>query len=156
MILTPMPRPRLLSACLLLSLLLAPGLHAGLLDRSNHGEFLPGDEAFVLEAVALEHNLIEARWLIAPGYYLYRHRLAVEPVSPQGASTHWQAPAGEPVVDEHFGEVQIYRQTLSLPVRTEGAGDEIELRFRYQGCAEAGLCYPPMQQTLLVPLPSPK
>ncbi len=142
----------------LLALLFLPlAAEAGLLDgRDRSPGFLPADEAFVLDALAVEAGLIEARWMIAPGYYLYRHRLAIAPVDPDAAQLDWEAPAGEPYEDEHFGQVDIFRQELSLPLRIEANAESVELEFRYQGCADAGLCYPPQTRRLLITLPAAK
>lgn len=142
---------KLLSA-LCLSVISAAA-HAGLLDKTNNrGGFLPVEQAFVLDALALDREHIEARWLIAPGYYLYKHRLAVAADGAQ--SLQWQAPGGQPYHDEHFGDVEIYRETLSLPLEIEaGSGDSVTLRIEYQGCADAGLCYPPVKRELTVDLP---
>lgn len=147
---------RRLSALLLL-LLATQAAQAGLLDGRDSGPgFLPADEAFVLDALALDAGLIEARWLIAPGYYLYRHRLDVTPTDPADTPLRWQAPAGEPYEDEHFGEVDIFREELSLPLHVETGADTVELEFRYQGCADAGLCYPPQTRRLRIALPAAK
>ncbi len=142
---------------LLLLLLAAQTAQGGLLDGRDSGPgFLPADEAFVLDALALEAGQIEARWLIAPGYYLYRHRLDVTPVAPEDITLQWQAPAGEAYEDEHFGQVNIFRDELSLPLRVDSTAESVELEFRYQGCADAGLCYPPQTRRLRIALPAAK
>ena len=143
-----------------LLLIWAPMAAAGLFDeiRGNNAEFLPADEAFVLSAVATASDQVEARWLVAPGYYLYRHRLAFRVIEPgPGAVLDSRLPAGQAMIDEHFGEVEVYRDELTasvlLPVSLRG--EELVLEVVYQGCAEAGLCYPPQTRQLPVKLLDP-
>ncbi len=138
-------------------LLVSAPLQAGLLDQQRGGGgFLPADEAFMLEAMALEHDEIEVRWLIAPGYYLYRHRLNLVVKAPAQTQLSWQAPPGQAYEDEHFGTVEIYHHSLSLPVKLDANTDHLDLEISYQGCAEAGLCYPPMRKQFRLQLPAPK
>ncbi len=136
----------------ILVLLLPQLAVAGFFDRSqDEAAFLSAEEAFVLEAVAIDHQTIQARWTIAPAHYLYRHRLSVSSVPAERIS--WQAPQGLPYEDEHFGAVEIYHDVLDLPIQVDGAAREITLTLGWQGCAEAGLCYPPRKQTLTLTLP---
>ena len=139
--------------CLILLNLLLPGLAAASFFKQDNqqSEFLSAEQAFTLEAVALDHKTIQARWLIEPGHYLYRHRLNIE--STQGEKLSWQAPAGKSYQDEHFGEVEIYHDVLDIPVHVSGKQRQVTLKFSWQGCAEAGLCYPPKSKTLSLTLP---
>ena len=116
-------------------------------------DFLPVDQAFELQpALWKEDGTVEVSWRIAKDYYLYRDRLKVTAAAPfkLGAPV---LPASLPYEDEHFGTVQIYRDKLVVqaPVETtpyspEGKG--IRVTVVYQGCADAGLCYPPQTRTL--------
>ncbi len=124
---------------------------------SNSGDFLPVDEAFRLDAVADGPDRVRIIWEIAPDYYLYRERLKVATdsnVVQLGALT---LPKGETKTDEYFGTQEVYHDELIalLPVsRAAGAAVELPIRVTYQGCAEAGLCYPPETRTLRVTLPA--
>ena len=95
-------------------------------------------------------------WKIADGYYLYRSRIKVKTASPVQLGA-LALPAGKSQTDEYFGAQQIYENSLSatLPIaRPGGAGAvNIALDVTYQGCAHAGLCYPPITKTLAVALP---
>lgn len=120
---------------LLLGALCATALaHAGPWDRGQP-TLLPVDEAFILEPVTWQAGELRLEWRIAPGYYLYRHRLSLDL---PGATL--QLPAGLPYADEHFGEVRIYRDrvraTAVLPQ------PPAQIHVGYQGCADAGVCYP--------------
>ena len=68
-------------------------------------------------------------------------------------------PQGDDHNDEYFGPQQIYHHSLSatLPVaRAAGTGGQtVAVAVTYQGCAHAGLCYPPITKTLDVVLPAP-
>lgn len=104
---------------------------------SGTTSFLRADAAFVPD-VWSESDSHTVAWTIAPGYYLYGHALAFElngePVVPD-------IPAGTPYYDEHFGDVAIYRNQLFVTLPPDAVSGELVVR--YQGCADAGLCYPP-------------
>ena len=117
-------------------------------------DLLPVDEAFGLSAKAGERDRIELRWKIAPGYYLYRHRTSVKADAGFTAGT-LQLPAGDKHHDDFFGEVETYRDSLTatLPGKAAAGAGTVTLEVRYQGCADAGVCYPPQKRTLQVALP---
>ena len=143
---------RTLPALLLLFLasLLAPAASAAI----TQDDLLPVDEAFVLTASAPTRDRIEVRWKIADGYYLYRHRTGVE-ADAGFAAQPLQLPKGKAYRDEFFGDVETYRGELVaiLPGRPASDTDSVSLKIKYQGCADAGICYPPQTRTLKVALP---
>ena len=109
---------------------------------SNQQDFLPVEEAFQFEVLDdIEPNLLV--WQIADKHYLYRHRLGVTDAN--GDTVPIEYPEGIAHSDEFFGDTQIYRQLLQLPLDSE---TQWPLEVTYQGCADAGLCYPP--QTISV------
>ncbi len=118
-------------------------------------DLLPVDEAFALTAQARDRDRIELNWKIAPGYYLYRHRTTVKPDAGFSAEA-LQMPAGKKHHDDFFGEVETYRERLTavLPGQAGAETDTVTLEVRYQGCADAGVCYPPQKRTLQVKLPA--
>ena len=143
---------RTLPALLLLFLasLLAPAASAAI----TQDDLLPVDEAFVLTATAPARDRIEIRWKITDGYYLYRHRTGVE-ADVGFAAQPLQLPKGKAYRDEFFGDVETYRGELvaTLPGRPASGTDSVSLKIKYQGCADAGICYPPQTRTLKVALP---
>ncbi|UOV02854.1 protein-disulfide reductase DsbD family protein [Pseudoxanthomonas mexicana] len=143
---------RTLPALLLLFLasLLAPAASAAI----TQDDLLPVDEAFVLTATAPARDRIEIRWKITDGYYLYRHRTGVE-ADAGFAAQPLQLPKGKAYRDEFFGDVETYRDELvaTLPGRPAPGTDSVSLKIKYQGCADAGICYPPQTRTLRVALP---
>ncbi len=115
--------------------------------------YLDPEVAFVLTSEARAKNDITLNWRIADGYYLYKQRIKLEPADtahPVGAIV---LPKGEPHSDEFFGEQEVYRRSLdasfSLPPSDAAS---VDFKITYQGCADAGLCYPPITKTLTVSL----
>ncbi len=138
--------------------LAAQALLAGLLAASPaiaaDFELPPVDEVFVLSAQATARDRIEVRWKIADGYYLYRHRTSVK-VGAAFAEPRLALPDGHKHRDEFFGDVETYRTQLvgvvtGVPAATATG---VALTVKYQGCADAGVCYPPQTRTLTVALP---
>lgn len=116
-------------------------------------ELLSAEAAFQLASARREGQDIKVDWVIAPGYYLYRKRLAFEVVSPQNARLGAAAlPHGATVHDEHFGDVEVYRETLQARLPVNGTAPT-QLRIRYQGCADAGVCYPPVTRVIDIGTP---
>ncbi|MCB1733460.1 MAG: hypothetical protein KDI21_23505, partial [Halieaceae bacterium] len=100
---------------------------------------------------------VRVEWQIEPGYYLYRNRLqfSTDPALAQLGTA--QLPQGKLKTDEFFGEQEVYYDTLvaTLPVSRNGASAlELPLSVGFQGCADAGLCYPPETRRLVVELPA--
>ena len=114
-------------------------------------EFLPVDEAFELQPlVRKDDGTLEVSWRITKDYYLYRDRLKFTAAAPAALKLGKPAlPASLPYEDEHFGTTQVYRDKLvvTLPAAGASAG-AVSLKVVYQGCADAGLCYPPQTRTL--------
>lgn len=117
-------------------------------------ELPPVDEVFVLSAQATAPDRIEVRWRIADGYYLYRHRTSVKADAAFTGAT-MALPKGKAYRDEFFGDVETYRkELLGTLTGTPAAGaSATTLTVKYQGCADAGVCYPPQTRTLKVALP---
>ncbi|MDH4566395.1 protein-disulfide reductase DsbD [Pseudomonas sp. BN414] len=129
-------------ALMLALFLLLPGLasSAGGLLGNAQPDFLPVDRAFDLSVTPLENGATRLHWQIAPGYYLYKQRLQFQGLAEANRPS---LPTGEPHSDEFFGDTEVYRQSLTLEV-PPGAG--ARMRLGWQGCADAGLCYPPQSR----------
>ncbi len=121
----------------------------------DEADLLPVDQAFALSAAAPQRERIELQWKIAPGYYLYRHRIAVQVESGGFAAGALQLPRGDRHHDEFFGDVETYRNALRvvLPGAADAAAARVVLKVKYQGCADVGVCYPPQVRTIAVALP---
>jgi len=146
------PRAFLALTSLLLWTSAAPALAAAP-SCNDADSLLPVEQAFVLEAQAASADRIALRWKIAPGCYLYRHQLKVQADAGFSAQAP-QIPAGEAHQDEYFGRVETYRDALTVIVPGEARAASTTLKVRYQGCADAGICYPPQTRNVTVALPS--
>lgn len=120
-------------------------------------EILPPDQAFKVSAKILAADQVEISWDIAEGYYLYRNKMRFESKTQQIRLGDPGFPAGLTKHDENFGDVVIYRSTLSIPVTftVESGASSLQLLVQYQGCADQGICYPPQKTTFELKLPTP-
>lgn len=141
---------RLLSFFLPLALAFAAMPAAAAIDPDD---LLPVDDAFALRAEAPSADRIEIRWRIADGYYLYRHRIAVQ-ADAGFAAQPLQLPRGDQHEDEFFGKVETYRQQLTAVLPGQASARQVTLKIKYQGCADAGICYPPQTRSVTVALPA--
>jgi thioredoxin:protein disulfide reductase len=116
--------------------------------------FLKPDQAFVLTAESQSADRVTLRWQIAKDYYLYRDKVAVTAASPKAQLGTPMMPEGKVKHDEYFGEQVVYYDDLvvNVPVARTSALTELPLEVTYQGCAEAGLCYPPIRKQIRVSL----
>src|SRR5215470_4994562 len=124
--------------------------------RSNADDFLPPDQAFRFDALAEGTDRVRLNWEIADGYYLYRARIKVKTTSTSAQLGAPQFPAGQVKTDEYFGKQEVYHHELvvTVPIARASAGPiDLPLEVTYQGCADAGLCYPPQTKTISVRLP---
>jgi thiol:disulfide interchange protein len=146
---------------LLCGLLFTVAASAGLLDKldqlggaAKQQDFLPPEQAFVFSHETYEQQRLPLVWTVAEGYYLYRDKLKFE--SPDGSAVIGkpQFPPAEEKQDEAFGRVAIYKHELklALPVTPAAGASKVQLKITYQGCAEDGICYPPIHQTLSLPV----
>lgn len=131
----------------LILLLCSTSAFAGLFDAPGRSNFIPADQAFVFDFQQNQHDL-NLTWQVKDGYYLYRKQVSVTPA--QANVGPLQLPKGEWHEDEFYGKSEIYRQRLSVPVTVNQADKGATLTVTYQGCADAGFCYPP--ETKVVPL----
>jgi thiol:disulfide interchange protein DsbD len=124
---------------------------------SNDGDFLPVDAAFHLEVYADGPDRVKLAFEIADGYYLYRNRLKVASDNANAQLGRLVLPQGESKTDEFFGTQEVYHHEViaTLPVSRSGASPlELALKVGFQGCADAGLCYPPETKRVTVSLPA--
>ena len=121
-------------------------------------EFLDPAVAFKPSVKALDGQTIEVSYEIAKGYYLYRDkfRFAVDgDTATLGAPSF---PKGKEHNDENFGKVEVYYKSVTtrVPVERMSSGPlPLKIKVTSQGCADAGVCYPPQTQVLGVELPDP-
>ncbi|MEK7944752.1 protein-disulfide reductase DsbD [Pigmentiphaga sp. YJ18] len=138
------PRAHWLLACLVWAC-------AALLPRSAPAEdFLPPEQAFRFSARAVAPDAIELSWAIAPGYYMYREQFRFVADPPEVALGEPQLPPGQVKFDQTFDkEVETYRDKVAARL-TIPTGTAFALAVTSQGCADAGLCYPPAEHKVRV------
>ena len=119
--------------------------------RAAEDEFLEPEKAFQFSTRAVDAKSVEVDFKVAPGYYLYREQFKF---AATGAKLGTPAiPPGKVKFDETFQKnVETYRDHIVIVVPVEEAGAEFRLLVTSQGCADAGLCYPPMQSAAAVSL----
>ena len=110
--------------------------------------FLAANKAFALtvEAASGSHRETQLSWSIAPGYYLYKDRFHITDALSK-TLLKVALPQGNSKADPYFGTVQVYRDAVAFPIQVP-AGRSITVTW--QGCADAGLCYPPQSRTIVV------
>ena len=144
---------RTLKLCLLLSLWLPLGAlaqNALSAYTQQQTQFLPVDEAYQLTLVADGEQRLMLQWVIAPEYYLYRHAFKVQASDSESAiAANLVIPEGLAKTDEFFGDVEVYYDALEARVDLERATELAQVKVTYQGCADAGLCYPPETKSFL-------
>ena len=114
---------------------LAPFSHAA-------DDFLEPETAFKFSARMLDPKTAEVTYKVADGYYMYRERFAFKA---EGATLGEPSiPPGKVKFDETFQkDVETHRKTVVITLPVEASGN-FTLTSTSQGCADKGLCYPPM------------
>lgn len=128
---------------------------AGTARALQPDDLLDPREAFRLSATPLDAGNVAVTFRIADGYYMYRERFRFESANGQ-LLADVELPAGERKKDAFFGETETYRRqvTLRVPVSAaDAARGHVQLKITSQGCADAGVCFLPVVQTVEVELP---
>ena len=130
-----------------------------LFDRfstSPSDALLEPDDAFKFFAEVNDQQHIILNWQIADGYYLYQQQVEVTVINPQGVQLEAiKFPKGKRKVDEIFGDTVVYYHDLRLTQRLTNPlvkATNVTLNIRFQGCADIGVCYPPMNKTVSLSL----
>ena len=113
-------------------------------------EFLEPEKAFVFSAQMAASDTLELRYKVAPGYYMYRERFGIT-ISPAGATTLGEAvyPKGEVKYDPTFEkDMEVFHKDVVIRVPVGAGNQPFTLTLTGQGCADAGLCYPPMDSSV--------
>ncbi|QCZ94951.1 protein-disulfide reductase DsbD [Salinimonas iocasae] len=112
---------------------------------SDEPEFLPVEQAFQFD-FRQQSDVLQVTFTIEPGYYLYKHQFSVS--SSQAQVGEPELPEGKEKHDEFFGLTQVYYDEVTLRVPIKSASADAAVKLRFQGCADAGFCYPPQTKTL--------
>ncbi|WP_166420102.1 protein-disulfide reductase DsbD [Pseudoalteromonas sp. Z1A8] len=109
--------------------------------------FLPVDQAFVFD-FDQQGSTLFVGWDIAPDYYLYKKKIEI---IAKGASIQvGDSGSGEIIEDEFFGKTEVFFNSASVVSKLSNITEGAVVKVRYQGCAKAGLCYPP--EVISIPL----
>jgi thiol:disulfide interchange protein DsbD len=107
---------------------------------ADEPEFLQVDEAFQFDFAQQGDQLILS-WKIADGYYLYKKQFKT--VVKQAELGMPVFPVAEQIEDEFYGLSDVFRNQLDITYPVVSSVQDGIVKIRYQGCADAGLCYPP-------------
>jgi len=114
-------------------------------------DFLPPEQAFRFSAAQIDGQTVEVKFAIADGYYMYRERFAVASDPATVMLMPPDMPAGKVKFDETFNkDVETYRHDVAFRVKAQNATAPFTLIVTSQGCADQGLCYPPMKSRFMV------
>ena len=147
-------RPHWVVFCVAAILLARPSVARPWWDSAgvaNAGDFLPADQAFRVSA-QLAGRRLTVHWDIARGYYLYRSRISIRVLGAERLTSGWRLPAGVARTDRYFGPQEVYFHAVDARAELAGAPAQAaapRLEVSYQGCAQAGLCYPRIVRTLV-------
>ncbi len=129
----------------------------GLKQNLFANELLPAEQAFKFFAVVKNARTLHVNWIIADGYYLYRDKIKFSVRNDVGIQLgDYLIPQGESYHDEAFGQVEIYHRELSFDIpllHEDKQAHNISLQAKFQGCADRGVCYPPMQKVVDLAVP---
>ena len=124
-------------------------------SSASQQDFLKPDDAFRFSANTAANGEVVAHWDIAEGYYLYRKRFKFAVTDPGVTLGDARFPAGDMKNDEFFGKMEVYHHGVDarIPVHNGGATAALTLSVTYQGCAQAGMCYPPVTKRVALKVP---
>ena len=121
---------------------------AQLLGGDAAPEFLPVEEAYQLEIAIEDTQNVRLYWQIADSYYLYKHAFKFKlEIDGSPASVSADFPPALERNDEYFGDVSVYYNNADVQLLSQQPLEKpAQLAITFQGCADAGLCYPPKTQ----------
>ena len=128
------------------------------LSLAHAEEFLDPAVAFQPAVRAVDGRTLEVTYSIAKGYYLYRDKFRFVVEGEAAVAGTPVFPKGKEKDDDNFGKVEVYYKSVAVrvPVERNTSGTlGLTLKVTSQGCADAGVCYPPQTQALAVELPDP-
>ena len=119
-------------------------------------QVLEPDQAFILSVTASDPNTLVAHWIIDECCYLYKDKITVRLLNAPGVSIlSSEMSPGQPKEDEFFGVQEVFYRQATVTVRLQRestAARNIDVKVDYQGCAEIGICYPPLSRTIPITL----
>lgn len=123
----------------------------------SQDEFLPAEQAFKLAVKVIDKDTLQASFAIADNYYLYRDKIKFSLKGGGASIASVTLPQGEIKTDPNFGNTEVYHRSFqaTIKLKRESSGEQaVSLAAAYQGCSEKGVCYPPVQKTIALTLPT--
>jgi thiol:disulfide interchange protein DsbD len=111
-------------------------------------EFISPDEAFVMSVSEINNNQMLINWEIEKGYYLYMGMFEFSTDQDEVKIIEATMPDGTRKVDEFFGDVDVFYNKTNVKLVFNKIIEGTNLIVKYQGCADAGLCYPPIKKVI--------
>ena len=127
------------------------------LGSSGNDEFPPPEEVFFPDVFVVDGNTVEVGIRIEPEFYIYRDKISVAVKSGPARATRLELPDGKMKTDQFFGEQEVYYYEAVGRVDVARGTTEptsVEFEVGYQGCADGGLCYLPLKESITVELPA--
>lgn len=116
---------------------------ASLFGQSQKPKFLPVHQAFDVKA-SQDGNVLTVAFRITPEHYVYQDKLSL--TLPDGVMmSGWQFSRSPTMMDDPtFGKVAVFEEDV-VASTTLSSQKELSdtIAIKWQGCAKAGLCYPP-------------
>jgi len=125
-------------------------------SASSDNEVLHPDDAFKVYLGVVSNNKLLLKWQIEPGYYLYKDKFLISTNDSSVLYGDYIFPLGKLKDDLAFGEVEVYynENQVLVPFSHEDKNiKELNINITYQGCKEGSICYPPIEKSLIVPIP---
>lgn len=111
----------------------------------------PAEQVFIVSAKLVDKQTLHLQWTIKPGFYLYKDRFQFKTEDSAITFQEPQLPPGIQRQNEFLGDYEVYADTVTLPLTSQQPmTTPFILHVTYQGCAESGFCYPPLQKTFTV------
>jgi thiol:disulfide interchange protein DsbD len=139
------------------------GSEPGRLFQNNvEDELLDPEDAYKLSVTVEDGTHLRLYWGIAEGTYLYHDKITLSTGENQQVALG-QITLPQPVIkqdsvrpDGTIGDIAVYHNEIDFIqplLRTTTEATEFTLQVGYQGCAEIGVCYPPINKTFTLKLP---
>jgi len=123
---------------------------------SSDDEVLHPDDAFKVGLSVVSNDRLLLNWQIKSGYYLYKDKFSISTNDSSVSYGDYVFPLGKLKDDLAFGEVEVYynENRVLVPFSYEDKNiKELNINLAYQGCKDGSICYPPIEKSLIVPIP---
>ena len=132
--------------CLILSTMVSAQTQALSSIFDDEPQFLKVDDAFVMD-FSQQNGQLKVNWTIADGYYLYKKQFKTVTKNATISEPNY-SPAPTQIEDEFFGISDVFFDTVDVTYPIIESITDGVVKIRFQGCAEAGLCYPPTTKVI--------